>query len=118
MSDDLFVYGTLRSGFDNPYARMLRNEADLVGSAVVRGSIFSIAAYPGYRREPEGIVHGELWRLREPEKTFASLDDYEGPQYSRVRVRLESPPGEAWIYLYAGEVAADRRIPSGDFLKP
>lgn len=118
MPDDLFVYGTLRSEFDNPYARKLRSEADSLGPATVRGSIFYIRGYPGYRREPDGIVRGELWRLREPDKTLAALDEYEGSDYSRLVVSLDSPPGEAWIYLYTGNVNSDLRIASGDFVEP
>ena len=100
----MFVYGTLRSESDNPHARKLRKEADLIGPATVRGSIYRIASYPGYVREPDGVVNGELWRLRTPEQTLAALDDYEGSEYSRVSVTLETPIGRAWIYLYVGEV--------------
>jgi gamma-glutamylcyclotransferase (GGCT)/AIG2-like uncharacterized protein YtfP len=112
VSDALFVYGSLRSEFDNSYARRLRENADLVGRTTVPGSIFRVGKYPGYRREPEGIVHGELWRLHDPEATLAALDDYEGPEYSRIVV------DDAWIYLYTGAVDADARIQSGDFLVP
>jgi len=110
--DALFVYGSLRSEFDNLHARRLREHAELVGRSTVPGSIFRIGKYPGYRREPEGIVNGELWRLRDPEATLAALDDYEGPEYSRILVN------GAWIYLYTGAVDADARIQSGDFLVP
>jgi gamma-glutamylcyclotransferase (GGCT)/AIG2-like uncharacterized protein YtfP len=105
------VYGSLRSEFDNPYARRLRGHAEFVGRTTVPGSIFRIGKYPGYRREPEGIVHGELWRLLDPEATLAALDEYEGPEYSRVVVN------GAWIYLFSG-AAAGERISSGDFLVP
>lgn len=112
MSDVLFVYGSLRSEFDNRHARLLRAKAQLAGRATVRGSIFLIGKYPGYRREPDGVVQGEHWRLREPEATLAALDDYEGALYSRVVI------DNAWIYLYNGNVRADQRILSGDFLAP
>jgi gamma-glutamylcyclotransferase (GGCT)/AIG2-like uncharacterized protein YtfP len=110
VSDALFVYGSLRSEIDNLYARHLRENADLVGRTTVPGSIFRIGKYPGYRREPEGIVHGELWHLHDPEATLAALDDYEGPEYSRIVVN------GAWIYIYTGVVDAGARIQSGDFL--
>jgi gamma-glutamylcyclotransferase (GGCT)/AIG2-like uncharacterized protein YtfP len=134
--DTIFVYGTLRSEFGNEYARRLHGEADFLGPATVRGSIFLVAAYPGYKREPDGVVCGELWRLRDPEKTLAALDDYEGPEYSRVLVSAvpigtsqreppaphsvpqpepPPPPQSAWIYRYEREVRADCRITSGDF---
>ncbi|HVW07599.1 MAG TPA: gamma-glutamylcyclotransferase family protein [Bryobacteraceae bacterium] len=116
MSDALFVYGSLRSEFDNRYALELRAEADLVGSAAVAGSIFRVGRYPGYREEPEGEVRGEVWRLRNPERTLAMLDEYEGGRYRRVLTRTSIPGVEAWIYQYQGEVDAALRIESGDFL--
>jgi gamma-glutamylcyclotransferase (GGCT)/AIG2-like uncharacterized protein YtfP len=112
VSDALFVYGSLRSEFDNSYARGLRERGELIGRSTMPGSIFRIGKYPGYRREPEGIVHGELWRLRDAAATLAELDDYEGPEYSRIEVE------GAWIYLFTGAVDADARIQSGDFLVP
>jgi gamma-glutamylcyclotransferase (GGCT)/AIG2-like uncharacterized protein YtfP len=110
VTDLLFVYGSLRSEFDNPHVRMLREQAKSLGHATVRGSIFLVGQYPGYRREPAGIVHGELWRLREPAKTLAALDDYEGETYSREMA------DDAWIYVYRGEVLPHQWITSGDFL--
>jgi len=114
----LFVYGTLRSEFDNPFAHRLHSEAELAGRASVRGSIFRISSYPGYRKQPDGVVHGELWRLKNAARTLAALDNYEGPEYQRVQVELESPREQAWIYLYVSEVRAENRIESGDFLRP
>ncbi len=115
-SDLIFVYGTLRSGFSNEHALLLRANAEFVGPATVRGSIYLMAdypvgGYPGFRENPDGVVHGEIWRLREPERILALLDAYEGDQYERVRI------GDWWIYRYIGPVAEERRIQSGDFLK-
>lgn len=96
MTDVLFVYGTLRSEFDNPHARRLREQADFMGKSTMPGSVLQVGQYLGYRREPDGIVHGELWRLRDPATTLAALDDYEGSDYSRIVVN------GAWIYAYTG----------------
>ncbi len=116
MVDALFVYGSLRSEFDNPHARGLRANADLLGRATVRGSIFLVGEYPGFRGEFEGVVHGEVYRLRDPESTLAALDAYEGPEYPRIVVETSIPGVSAWIYIYPGEVREDQRILSGDFL--
>jgi gamma-glutamylcyclotransferase (GGCT)/AIG2-like uncharacterized protein YtfP len=116
MEDFLFVYGTLRSGFDNLYARKLRAEAELMGPATVRGSIFRISHYPGFRPEPEGVVHGELYRLNVP-GTLAALDAWEGSEYERVRMAV-SGEGKAWIYQYGVQPPATARIESGDFCRP
>ena len=122
MPDALFVYGSLRSPCDNPHAHFLRTHARLRGSATVRGSIFRIGTYPGYRAEPDGIVHGELWHLPDPAPVLAALDHYEGPEYSRVETLVEIDPEtpliSAWIYLYIGAAPTNRRIQSGDFLAP
>jgi gamma-glutamylcyclotransferase (GGCT)/AIG2-like uncharacterized protein YtfP len=111
--DLLFVYGTLRSEFDNPYAKLLRSQAELVGPATVMGSIFQIAHYPGYRPDPPGVVHGELYRLADPAATLKILDDYEGSEYERVLIE-----NAGWIYQYRTQPPDRVRIVSGDFCRP
>jgi gamma-glutamylcyclotransferase (GGCT)/AIG2-like uncharacterized protein YtfP len=110
--DLLFVYGTLRSEFDNPYARLLRSQGQLLGPATVPGSIYRIDYYPGYRPEPAAEVHGELYRLADPASTLKALDEYEGPDFERV-IR-----NGAWLYQYRNSPPADSRISSGDFCAP
>jgi gamma-glutamylcyclotransferase (GGCT)/AIG2-like uncharacterized protein YtfP len=110
--DLLFVYGTLRSAFDNRYAKLLRARAELVGPAAVPGSIFRIAHYPGYRPEPAGTVHGEVYRLTEPEALLRILDQYEGAEYERVSV------DGFWIYQLRTQPPETARIASGDFCRP
>jgi gamma-glutamylcyclotransferase (GGCT)/AIG2-like uncharacterized protein YtfP len=112
MPDLLFVYGTLRSEFDNRYARLLRKEATLLGRASVPGSIYRIQHYPAFRPRPEGEVQGELYRLDNPEATLAILDEYEGEDFERVLVQ------GAWLYQYKGDPPEDARIASGDFRAP
>jgi gamma-glutamylcyclotransferase (GGCT)/AIG2-like uncharacterized protein YtfP len=116
VTDALFVYGSLRSEFDNRYAAELRAAAELVGRASVAGSIFRVGRYPRYREEPAGEVQGEVWRLREPETTLALLDEYEGSRYRRVVRPTSIPVVEAWIYACAHDVETGQRIESGDFL--
>jgi gamma-glutamylcyclotransferase (GGCT)/AIG2-like uncharacterized protein YtfP len=110
--DLLFVYGTLRSEFDNRYARLLRKQATLVGKGTVPGSIYRVDHYPAYRPGPAGEVHGELYRLAEPEATFKVLDEYEGSEFERVMVK------DAWIYQYKEQPVESMRILSGDFCAP
>ena len=105
----LFVYGTLRSEFNNQYARLLRAQAELIGPATVPGSIYRVSHYPAYRPEPGGEVHGELYRLTDPETTLKALDEYEGEDFERVVVK------DAWIYQYRYQPPEDSRILSGVF---
>ena len=50
------------------------------------GSIYRVQHYPAFRPEPAGEVHGELYRLRDPETTLEALDEYEGAEFERVIV--------------------------------
>jgi gamma-glutamylcyclotransferase (GGCT)/AIG2-like uncharacterized protein YtfP len=108
----LFVYGTLRSRFNNRHARLLRSQADLAGTATVPGSIYRVRHFPAFRPEPAGEVHGELYRLRDPETTLHALDEYEGAEFERVVVE------GAWIYQYRNQPPTHSRIASGDFCEP
>ena len=105
----LFVYGTLRSEFDNEYARLLRSQAEPVGRATVTGSIYRVQHFPAFRPEPAGEVRGELYRLRDPETTLKALDEYEGTEFERVVVNGN------WIYQYGMQPPENSRIVSGDF---
>lgn len=108
----LFVYGTLRSEFDNSGARLLRSQAVLLRRTTVPGSIYRIRHYPGFRFEPQGEVHGELYQLKWPAETLTALDIYEGPDFKRVIW------SGAWIYCYQHTPPESQRISSGDFCIP
>jgi|SRR5580692_559891 gamma-glutamylcyclotransferase (GGCT)/AIG2-like uncharacterized protein YtfP len=112
MLDLLFVYGTLRSEFDNRFALQLHRDATFLRRATVRGSIYRVADYPAFRPSLAGEVHGELYRLHSPEATLAVLDEYEGEEFERVVV------DGAWLYQYKGELHEEARIASGDFCTP
>jgi gamma-glutamylcyclotransferase (GGCT)/AIG2-like uncharacterized protein YtfP len=115
----LFVYGTLRRAFDNEHARLLRNEAEFVGEAQAPGRIYRIGWYPGFvcaddKAEAEnGFVRGELYRLRDPERTLARLDEYEGDDFERVETEAQGAP--AWIYRIRRVPEDAEAIESGDF---
>src|SRR4051794_40498902 len=109
----LFVYGTLRSQYDNRYARLLRSRAELVGPATVSGSIFRVRHYPVWKPDPEGEVHGELYRLINPDTTLKVLDEYEGEDFERVMITTRGAL-DAWIYRYRKEPPVYSRIASGD----
>ena len=98
MTELIFVYGTLRSGFDNRYAKLLRSQSLFAGEASVRGSTRDLGRYPAFRPEPDGEVRGELYRLLTPETTLAALDEYEGDEFERVLIECGGRP--VWIYQY------------------
>jgi gamma-glutamylcyclotransferase (GGCT)/AIG2-like uncharacterized protein YtfP len=122
----LFVYGTLRSGFQNQYARLLAEEETLLGRARIRGKLYDIGRYPGLvlSSAPQELVIGEVYRLQDPDRTLATLDRYEGAEFTRVAATILLEAGEleageqlpAWVYVYNRPVAEGSRILSGDYL--
>ena len=112
----LFVYGTLRSGFHNRYARMLRNQAVLVGGGQVQGRVYRMFGYPALRLARScGFVRGELYAVRDPNSLFKVLDRYEGRSYRRVicRAQLNERAVYAWVYEWRWRLPAWRSVGLG-----
>jgi gamma-glutamylcyclotransferase (GGCT)/AIG2-like uncharacterized protein YtfP len=129
MQNSLFVYGTLMRGFDHPMAKLLSRSAEFCGDARCRGRLYLVKHYPGLvvSDAADDVVFGELYRLRQPEESFALFDEYEGcgpgvasPQYLRQLLPVTLDDGtvsEAWTYVYTRPVAKLKRIASGRFLE-
>jgi gamma-glutamylcyclotransferase (GGCT)/AIG2-like uncharacterized protein YtfP len=130
-SDLLFVYGTLMRGFDHPMARLLSANADFVAEASCRGRLYRIQHYPGLVLSDDAAdaVHGEVFRLRQPQPMLREFDMYEAcgegfaapTEYLRQRLSLTLADGstcEAWTYVYNWPVDEAARITSGRFLAP
>jgi gamma-glutamylcyclotransferase (GGCT)/AIG2-like uncharacterized protein YtfP len=125
MTSNLFVYGTLMRGYDNPAAQLLSRDAAFWGEARCQGRLYLVTYYPALVRSDEAsdIVSGELFSLHTPEAAFAILDDYEGstlpqPRYLRQLlpvIREDGSTVEAWTYVYNRPVAQLKRIASGRF---
>jgi len=130
MSDHLFVFGTLLSGYDHPMSRRLSREAQLIGPARCRGRLYLVRHYPGMvlSDDPAEQVHGEVFRMRDPQALLRVLDEYEGcgegaarpTEYLRQQVGVILDDGraiEAWTYVYNWPVTHLPRIASGKFLE-
>ncbi|MGJ5038351.1 MULTISPECIES: gamma-glutamylcyclotransferase family protein [unclassified Bradyrhizobium] len=130
-TDLLFVYGTLMRGFDHPMARLLSANADFVAEASCRGRLYRIQHYPGLVLSDDAadLVHGELFRLRQPEPMLREFDMYEAcgegfaapTEYLRRCLAVTLADGaarEAWTYVYNWPVDEVARIASGRFLAP
>jgi gamma-glutamylcyclotransferase (GGCT)/AIG2-like uncharacterized protein YtfP len=129
-SDRLFVYGTLMRDFDHPMARMLSRNADFLGPARCRGRLYLVKHYPGLvlSGDEGDVVHGEVYRLHQPEALIAEFDMYEAcgegfpepTQYIRQMLPLTLAGGatiEAWTYIYNWPVTELKRIASGRFME-
>jgi gamma-glutamylcyclotransferase (GGCT)/AIG2-like uncharacterized protein YtfP len=129
MQHHLFVYGTLMRGFDHPMAKLLSRSAEFIGEARCRGWLYLVKHYPGLvlSDDANDVVFGELVRLRTPEESLVTFDDYEGcgpgiasPRYLRqvLPVTLEEGTvSEAWTYVYNRPVDKLNQIASGRFLE-
>ncbi len=128
-SDLLFVYGTLMRGYVHPMAKLLSANADFLGEVSCRGRLYMVKHYPGLVLSDDAneIVHGELYRLREPEALLREFDMYEAcgegfpepTQYVRQMLPValaDGSPDEAWTYIYNWPVAKLKLIESGRFL--
>ena len=127
----LFVYGSLRSGFRSPAYEYISRYFDLVGEAKVKGKLFDLGDYPAAKPTEENrFIIGELYKIRnENEFSWAigQLDDYEGVHvgfdesqlYRRdiTEVRIGDDISNAWIYWYHGDVGDKPVIESGDVLQ-
>jgi gamma-glutamylcyclotransferase (GGCT)/AIG2-like uncharacterized protein YtfP len=129
-SDRLFVYGTLMRGFDHPMAKLLSRSADFIGEAHCRGRLYRVKHYPGLllSDDPNELVFGEVYRLRQAKELLREFDMYEAcgegfaepTEYVRQMLPVTLDDGavsEAWTYLYNWPVAHLPRIASGRFLE-
>lgn len=127
MLDLLFVYGTLqRQGAAH---QLLVGQASYLGSAWLQGRLYEVSGYPGavLSDNSRDCIHGELYRMHQPDILLARLDEYEeiGPQYPQpheyrrmqvsVRTALQKNH-TAWTYIYTRCTVNLIRIPSGSWI--
>ena len=127
----LFVYGSLRSGFRSPAYEYISRYFDLVGDAKVKGELYDLGDYPAAIPGNENkFIIGELYRIRNTKEfswAIAQLDDYEGVNvesdekklYHReiAEVYVDKNITHAWMYWYSGDVSNKPIIESGDVLQ-
>src|SRR5580692_11015727 len=117
----LFVYGTLRRGSRNKFARLLHAHAQFAGNARMPGRLYRLGSYPGAvsSNQVGEWIRGEPYNVEDPRWILSALDGYEGLQYERVKLEVQLDSGgqiEAWVYLFRG-MPHGTRIPSGDWLR-
>ncbi len=109
---ELFVYGTLKSGYD-PHGKLCRPWLDSLQPALAKGRLYHLPmGYPAMTAE-EGWVQGELLVFLNPPPTLLErLDGFEGyspelsPEqnhYLRQEIPIydleRNPLTTAWAYL-------------------
>lgn len=127
----LFVYGSLRSGFQSHAYDYISRYFTLVGEGKVKGKLFDLGAYPAAKPcEDEAYIVGELYNIKNVNEfnwAIGQLDDYEGVEvefdeeqlyYREIAdVLINDQLVKAWIYWYKGEVTGKPVVPSGDMLQ-
>jgi gamma-glutamylcyclotransferase (GGCT)/AIG2-like uncharacterized protein YtfP len=131
MNQQLFLYGSLRSGFRHPAYSYISDNFSLLGPARTRGELYDLGDYPAaIPSGGEDYIQGELYQLK-PDKDFAwvmeQIDDYEGlhveagetPLYRRemASVEISGKNTEAWVYWYNQGISGFPRVVSGDVLE-
>jgi len=124
----IFVYGTLRKDSKNKMYHILARYADFVGEGTFMGKLYNIGEYPGAvpSSDPNEVIKGEVYTLRNPNSVLRVLDEYEGcgqdeatqTEFRRERVLISLETGEkinAWIYIYNRPTDELKVIPSGDY---
>lgn len=105
------VYGTLRKGAG---ANGLMGNSAYLGRDIVRGHLFDLGSFPGFRKEVEGAepkdVVVDLYQVGE-DIVLNNLDRYEGYRveapdksfYTREIVTTEGGIGDVNIYVFNQE---------------
>jgi gamma-glutamylcyclotransferase (GGCT)/AIG2-like uncharacterized protein YtfP len=127
----LFVYGSLRQGFNHPAYTYITQFFTLIGTAKVKGIMYDLGDYPAVVPTlSENYIVGELYEIKnenELDWAMAQLDDYEGvvmeagetPEYVRglTTVYMHNDTVIANIYWRNGDVANYPVVASGDIFE-
>ncbi|WP_191908823.1 gamma-glutamylcyclotransferase family protein [Larkinella humicola] len=117
----LFVYGTLLSASKHPMAQNLRQKTRLLGPGFFPGRLYDLGMYPGAVYDPvaQSNVFGEVYSFTESgwKRERKTLDDYEGDEYVRSVVPVQTADGlvDCWTYLFKPPTDSLPRIESGRY---
>ena len=127
MTDLVFFYGTLMSGFKRPGRSRIDPKLTPVGRGSIKATLFDLGIYPAAIPASEGRVLGEVHRMSDVDSVLAALDEIEGYRpgqpdaslYTRVETPVTFDDGRvepAWAYFYNAPLGGAQPIPSGDYL--
>jgi gamma-glutamylcyclotransferase (GGCT)/AIG2-like uncharacterized protein YtfP len=128
MTDRVFFYGTLMTGFDRRRRAGIDPLLEWVGRGRIQAALFDLGIYPAAVPDPDGVVWGEVYRTDSLERVLAGLDEIEGycaeqPEaslYLRVEVPVvyeDDSTDTVWVYFYNAPLGRAERIRSGDYLE-
>ena len=128
MTDLVFFYGTLMSGFKRRGRERLDSKLQAEGRGWIPATLFDLGIYPAAIPASDGRVRGEVHRMLDTDTVLTVLDDIEGYRPSEpdasLYMRVETPVtlddgrvATAWVYFYNAPLGGAQRIESGDYLE-
>jgi gamma-glutamylcyclotransferase (GGCT)/AIG2-like uncharacterized protein YtfP len=128
MTDLVFFYGTLMSGFQRPGRARLDRVLTPVARGWIHAALFDLGIYPAAVPASDSRVWGEVHRMLDSDSVLATLDELEGFSISEpdksLYLREEIPVmfddgrvAKAWVYFYNAPLGRAERINSGDYLE-
>jgi gamma-glutamylcyclotransferase (GGCT)/AIG2-like uncharacterized protein YtfP len=128
MTDLVFFYGTLMSGFKRPGRSRIDPNLTPVGRGSIQATLFDLGLYPAAIPAADERVFGEVHRMNDVDRVLAALDEIEGYRpgqpdaslYTRVETPVQFADGHvepAWAYFYNAPLGRAQRIESGDYLE-
>ena len=128
MTDLVFFYGTLMSGFERPGRSRIDSKLTPIGRGWIKATLFDLGIDPAAIPASEERVLGEVHRMSDVDAVLAALDEIEGYRpaqpdaslYTRVETPVTFDDGrveQAWAYFYNAPLGGAQRIQSGDYLE-
>ncbi len=128
MTDLVFFYGTLMSGFKRRGRERIDPKLQPEGRGWIAAALFDLGIYPAAIPAADGRVWGEVYRMLDTDAVLTVLDEIEGFRPSEpdasLYMRAETPvtldDGSvtgAWAYFYNAPLGRAQRIESGDYLE-
>jgi gamma-glutamylcyclotransferase (GGCT)/AIG2-like uncharacterized protein YtfP len=128
MTDLVFFYGTLMSGFQRPGRARLEDVLTPMGRGWISAALFDLGIYPAATPASDTRVWGEVHRMVDRDAVLHALDGIEGYSadepdsslYHRIETPVTFENGHvayAWVYFYNAPLGRAERIESGDYLE-
>jgi gamma-glutamylcyclotransferase (GGCT)/AIG2-like uncharacterized protein YtfP len=129
VTDHVFFYGTLMTGFNRPGRQRVDSILELAGRGRIRAALFDLGIYPAaVPSDDDSTVRGEVYHMRDVAAVLSALDEIEGFRpneparslYLRVLTTVTLDNGRelpAWAYFYNAPLGRAERISSGDYLE-
>lgn len=128
MTDLVFFYGTLMSGFKRRGRSRIDAKLSPQGRGWIPAALYDVGIYPAAIPASDARVLGEVHRMLDSDAVLSVLDDVEGFRptepdaslYTRLETTvtfLDGRTAATWAYFYNAPLGRAHRIESGDYLE-